>query len=75
MISAGLVPGVGVPDALAASFFVAGSQVGGVDNGVLRVRRWRVRTCGMVDGVFIVAAKNPSSPLGFTRRESVGIGV
>lgn len=74
MISAGLAPGVGVAGA-AASCFVAGSQVGGWERGVSSVRRWRVRTCGMVDGVAIVAPKKPSSPLGLGRREYVGIGV
>lgn len=59
----------------AASCFVAGSQVGGSESGVLSWRRWRVRTCGMVEGVAIVAPKNPSSPLGLGRRESVRIGM
>lgn len=75
IMSAGVVPGVGFA-AAAASCFVAGSQVGGSDCGGGMLRRWRVRTWGIVDGVARVLAKKPSSPVeGFRRRESVGIGV
>lgn len=48
---------MGFDFAASASAFVAGSQVGVLDGGEAMLRRWRVRTCGIVCDVPSVFAK------------------
>lgn len=69
MISGGI--GEGADDGVAVGL----GQTGGSCGGGRRLRRRRVRQCGMVEDVAKVLAKKPSSPVcGLKSRDQVRMG-